>query len=67
MKYSDNNLRYLPKVQRPGALVFSDFDETYFAHERDAGKDADLRKLEDYLVEKASERAFLFGWVSGTL
>ncbi|MFI1357750.1 HAD-IIB family hydrolase [Streptomyces sp. NPDC020898] len=53
----------------PGGVrgaVFSDFDETYLAHEPSREQRRDLAELEDLLLDLAGQGRLLFGWVTGS-
>lgn len=56
----------LPPVTTPSALVFCDFDETFWCHERDHASRRELARLIDVVVEAAAHDGVVFGWVTGS-
>lgn len=57
--------RCLELPPRPEWAVFSDFDESWFAHSRTQENVSHLRSLEEFAVRMTRERHVLFAWVSG--
>jgi kanosamine-6-phosphate phosphatase len=55
---------YLPRVEAPRWVIFSDFDETYLAHDGSPERRRDRRALEQMLLEEARPLGILFGWVA---
>jgi kanosamine-6-phosphate phosphatase len=55
---------YLPRVASPRWIVFSDFDETYVAHDGSPERRRDRRALEQMLIEEAGPLGIVFGWVA---
>jgi len=55
---------YLPRIAAPRYIVFSDFDETYLAHDGSPERRRDRRALEQMLLEEARSLGILFGWVA---
>jgi kanosamine-6-phosphate phosphatase len=55
---------HLPRVDAPRWLVFSDFDETYLAHDGSPERRRDRRALEQLLIEYAKPLGIIFGWVT---
>lgn len=55
---------HLPRVDAPRWLVFSDFDETYLAHDGSPERRRDRRALEQFLIEYARPLGIVFGWVT---
>ncbi len=66
MQYSQSNIQLLPFVPEPKYVVFTDFDETYLAHQNNDCHKNDLQELEEYLLNEASDKNFCFGWVTGS-
>ncbi|WP_281890132.1 HAD-IIB family hydrolase [Paenibacillus sp. YYML68] len=66
MQSSNSTFLHLPLVPNPEHVIFSDFDETYLAHSGDAAYVAGLRLLEQFLLEHASDKRLLVGWVTGS-
>jgi kanosamine-6-phosphate phosphatase len=55
---------HLPRVDAPRWLVFSDFDETYLAHDGSPERRRDRRALEQLLIEYGRTLGIVFGWVT---
>jgi kanosamine-6-phosphate phosphatase len=55
---------HLPRVDAPRWLVFSDFDETYLAHDGSPELRSDRRALEQLLIEYGRTLGIVFGWVT---
>ena len=45
MKYCKHNIKLLPSVPEPKYVVFTDFDETYLAHQNREDYKNDLKEL----------------------
>jgi kanosamine-6-phosphate phosphatase len=63
---TDARFRLLPGMPRPRRVVFCDFDETYFAHDRSMQYREAQARLEDYLTAKCPSSGILFGLVTGS-
>ena len=57
---------YLPIIDSPKYVVFSDFDETYLAHQMDEMQRQDLQKLDDFLLSESPKHQLILGWVTGS-
>jgi len=57
---------YLPIINSPKYVVFSDFDETYLAHQMDDMQRQNLQELEDFLLFESQKHQLIFGWVTGS-
>ncbi|MDJ0677608.1 MAG: HAD-IIB family hydrolase [Calothrix sp. MO_167.B42] len=66
MKNFQHNIQLLPFVPEPKYAVFTDFDETYLAHQNTDCQKNDLHELEEYLLNETSEQQIFFGWVTGS-
>ncbi|MEB3177536.1 MAG: HAD-IIB family hydrolase [Nostocaceae cyanobacterium] len=66
MKYNQHNAKLLPDIPKPNYVVFTDFDETYLAHQNQECHQNARQKLEDYLLNKTDEKQIMFGWVTGS-
>ncbi|WP_316412094.1 HAD-IIB family hydrolase [Mesoterricola silvestris] len=62
----DARFRLLPGMPKPRWIVFCDFDETYFAHDRSAQNWKAKVRLEDYLTATCPSTGILFGLVTGS-
>ncbi|MDJ0511139.1 MAG: HAD-IIB family hydrolase [Crocosphaera sp.] len=60
------SIKHLPLLNMPQYVVFSDFDETYLAHDMNKARVSDLRRLEAFLLAHSSQSRILFGWVTGS-
>jgi len=60
------NNRVLPRVDTPKYIVFTDFDESYFAHEQTDSTKAALAELETFLRRHAETGDLLFGIITGS-
>ncbi len=66
MKDSQYNIQLLPFVAEPKYVVFTDFDETYLAHQNTDCHQNDLQELEEYLLNETYHKQIFFGWVTGS-
>ena len=66
MKYYKHNIKLLPFVPEPKYVVFTDFDETYLAHQNREDYKNDLKELEEYLLNETYQKQIFFGWVTGS-
>ncbi|WP_392958378.1 HAD-IIB family hydrolase [Streptomyces sp. LN245] len=60
------DLPTLPAPATVRTVAFSDFDETYLAHENTPAQRHSRRTLEDYLADAGERHGLLFGWVTGS-
>jgi kanosamine-6-phosphate phosphatase len=56
----------LPRPRIVRNVAFSDFDETYLAHNPTPERISARETLEDYLTEASERHGLLFGWVTGS-
>ncbi|PHJ56920.1 hypothetical protein VF14_24950 [Nostoc linckia z18] len=66
MKYYQNNIKLLPYIHQPKYVVFTDFDETYLAHQNQERHQKDQKELEEYLLNYTYEKQIILGWVTGS-
>ncbi len=66
MKYFEHKTKLLPPITQPKYVVFTDFDETYLAHENKECHKNDQKELEEYLLNNTHEKQIIFGWVTGS-
>lgn len=53
-------------VENPKHIVFCDFDETYYPHTLNKGREQYIYELEDYLEKKSKAGELIVGWVTGS-
>ena len=56
----------LPRLTKPKYAVFSDFDETYLAHNMNESRLQHIRQLETFIRKESYQSGLLFGWVTGS-
>lgn len=66
MKYYQHNIKLLPYITQPKYVVFTDFDETYLAHQNEECHKSDRNELEEYLLNQSYEKEIILGWVTGS-
>lgn len=66
MNFSQQKINLLPLLSEPKYVVFTDFDETYLAHQNTNEHQKYLRKIEKYLLTETSPKKIFFGWVTGS-
>ncbi|MDZ8026463.1 MAG: HAD-IIB family hydrolase [Nostoc sp. DedQUE11] len=66
MKFHEYHTKLLPYVPQPKYVVFTDFDETYLAHQNEECHKSDRNELEEYLLNQSYEKQIILGWVTGS-
>ncbi|WP_445633009.1 Sucrose phosphatase-like domain-containing protein [Nostoc sp. DSM 114161] len=66
MKFHEHHTKLLPYVPKPKYVVFTDFDETYLAHQNEECHKSDRNELEEYLLNQSYEKQIILGWVTGS-
>ena len=54
------------QLYKPQYVVFSDFDETYLAHDLNQARLRAVQRLEAFIRNQSCQLGVLFGWVTGS-